>query len=147
MSAYLLVCGDMYWRITFSFLDFITDNVMLDFKCTLVWNTDFLLRLHLALNNGVYHCWKTGAYPCGTSSVIMRSDLLSNHLDVIHHASAVHWMFFTKLSSSICIQGSLSGMPLTLEIASSYALYSIFSGEYSLLSSDVERQLWMLQMI
>jgi hypothetical protein len=39
MSAYLLICGDMYWRIIFSFLDFIMENVMLDFKCTLVWNT------------------------------------------------------------------------------------------------------------
>jgi hypothetical protein len=42
MSAYLLICGDMYWRTTFSFPDFITDNVMLDFKCTSVWNTGFL---------------------------------------------------------------------------------------------------------
>ena len=110
MSAYLLICGDIYWRITFSFLDFITNNVMLDFKCTLVWNTDFLRRLHVALNNRVYHCWKTGTYPCGTFFVIMRSDLLSNHLDVIgnlHHASAVNWRFSTKLSSLICIQGSL----------------------------------------
>jgi hypothetical protein len=39
MSAYLLICGEMYWRIIFSFLDFIMDNVVLDFKCTLVWNT------------------------------------------------------------------------------------------------------------
>ena len=42
-------------------------------------------------------------YLCGTYSVIMRHDLLSSHLDVIgnlHHASAVHWRFFTKLSSS-----------------------------------------------
>jgi len=30
MSAYLLICGDMYWRTTFSFLDFIMENVMLD---------------------------------------------------------------------------------------------------------------------
>ena len=44
MSAYLLICGDMYWRTSFSFLDFITDNVMLDFKCTSVWNTSFLLK-------------------------------------------------------------------------------------------------------
>ena len=42
MSAYLLICGVMYWRTIFSFLGFITDNVMFDFKCTLVWNTDFL---------------------------------------------------------------------------------------------------------
>jgi hypothetical protein len=42
MFAYLLICADMYWRTTFSFLDFITDNVMLDFKCTLVWNIGFL---------------------------------------------------------------------------------------------------------
>jgi hypothetical protein len=42
MFAYLLICGYMYWRTTFSFLDFITDNVMLDFKCTSVWNTFFL---------------------------------------------------------------------------------------------------------
>jgi hypothetical protein len=58
----------------------------------------------------------------------MRSDLLSNHLDVIgniHHAFAVHWRFSTKLFSSISIQGSLSGMPQSLVIASSYALYSI----------------------
>jgi hypothetical protein len=100
MSAYLLICGDMYWRTTFSFLDFIMDNVMLDLKCTLVWNTV--------------------KASCGTSSVIMRSNLLSNHLDVIgnlHHTSAEYWRFSTKLSSSICIQGSLSGMPQGLEIA------------------------------
>ena len=42
MFAYLLICGDMYWRTTFSFLDFITDNVILDFKRTSVWNTSFL---------------------------------------------------------------------------------------------------------
>jgi hypothetical protein len=29
MSAYLLICGDIYWRTTFSFLDFIAENVML----------------------------------------------------------------------------------------------------------------------
>ena len=55
------------------------------------------------MNNRVYYSWKTGTYLCGTSSVIMRSDLLSSHLDVIgnlHHASVVHWRFFTKLSSS-----------------------------------------------
>jgi hypothetical protein len=49
----------------------------------------------------------------------MRSDLLSSHLDVIgnlHHASAVHWRFSTKLSSSICVKESLSGMPQDLEI-------------------------------
>jgi hypothetical protein len=37
MSAYLLICGDIYWRTTFSFLDFITENVMLDLKCTSVF--------------------------------------------------------------------------------------------------------------
>ena len=84
-KLYQDVClsAHLYWRITFSFLDFMTDNVMLDFKCTSVWNTSFLWRLHVALINKVYHCWKTGTYPCGTSSVIMRSDLLSNHLDTI----------------------------------------------------------------
>jgi hypothetical protein len=55
------------------------------------------------VNNRVYHSWRTGTYPCGTSSVIMRSDLLSSHLDVIgnlYHASALHWRFSTKLSFS-----------------------------------------------
>jgi hypothetical protein len=50
----------------------------------------------------------------------MRFDLLSSHLDVIgnlHHAFVVHWRFSTKLSSSICVQESLSGMPQGLEIA------------------------------
>ena len=42
MFAYLLICGDMYWITTFSFLDFILDNVMIDFKCTSVWNIGFL---------------------------------------------------------------------------------------------------------
>ena len=83
----LLICSfvgmDMYWRTSFSFLDFITDNVMLDFNCTSVWNTGFLWRLHVALINKVYHCWNTGTYPCGTSFVIMRSDLQSNCLDTI----------------------------------------------------------------
>jgi hypothetical protein len=72
------------------------------------------------MNNRIYHSWKTGTYPCGTSSIIMRSDLLSNHLDVIgnlHHASDVNWRFSTKLYSSICIQESLSGMPQSLDIA------------------------------
>jgi hypothetical protein len=36
MSTYVLICGDIYWRTTFSFLDFITKNVMLDLKCTSV---------------------------------------------------------------------------------------------------------------
>ena len=50
----------------------------------------------------------------------MRSDLRSSHLDVIgniHHASTVHWRFSTKLSSSICVQKSLYGMPQCLEIS------------------------------
>jgi hypothetical protein len=29
MSSYLLICGDMFGEIIFSFLDFIMDNVML----------------------------------------------------------------------------------------------------------------------
>jgi hypothetical protein len=77
------------------------DNVMIDFKCTLVWNT--CEGLHVDLNNRVYHSWRTGTYLCGTYSVIMRSDPLSSHLDIIgnlHHASTVNWRFSTKLSSS-----------------------------------------------
>jgi hypothetical protein len=38
----LLICSSVeicIGEIIFSFLDFIMDNVMLDFKCTLVWNT------------------------------------------------------------------------------------------------------------
>ena len=61
------------------------------------------MKLHVDLNNRVYHSWRTGTYLCGTSSVIMRSDLLSSHLNVIgniHHAFVVHWRFSTKLSSS-----------------------------------------------
>ena len=93
--------------------------------------------IHVDLNNRVYHSWKTGTYPCGTSSIIMRSDLLSNHLDVIgnlHHAFVVHWRFSTKLSSSICIQGSLSGMPQSLEVALHMFLLNYF-GKQSLHSS------------
>ena len=103
LSKCLLICSSLdicIGEIIFSFLDFITDNVMLDFKCTLVGNTGFLWRLHVALINRVYHYWKIGTYPCGTSSIIMRSDLLSNHLDVIgnlHHASTVHWRFFHQV--------------------------------------------------
>ena len=73
----------------------------------------------------------------------MRSDLLSSHLDVIgnlHHAFAVHWRFSTKLSSSICIQGSLSGMPQSLEIAL-HMLFIQFLWRTFLYSSDVELQL------
>jgi hypothetical protein len=44
MSAYLLIRGDMFWRTTFSFLDFITDNGILDLKCTSVWNSGFSLK-------------------------------------------------------------------------------------------------------
>jgi hypothetical protein len=50
------------------------------------------------------------------------------------------WRFSTKLSSSICIQGSLSSMPQSLEVALHTLLFN-FSGEQSLHSSDVELQL------
>jgi hypothetical protein len=41
--AYLLICGDIYWRTTFSFLDFIMENVMLDLNVLWsFWNTGFL---------------------------------------------------------------------------------------------------------
>jgi hypothetical protein len=72
----------------------------------------------------------------------MKSDLLSNHLDVIgnlHHTSVVHWRFSTKFSS-ICIQGSLFGMPQRLRLFFIRSLFN-FSGEHSLYSSDVELQL------
>jgi hypothetical protein len=62
------------------------------------------------LKSRVYHSWRTETYPCGTSSVIMRSDLLSSHLDVIgniHHTSTVHWRFSAKLSSS-CLHTRVS---------------------------------------
>ena len=39
-SAYLLICGDIYWRTTFSFLDFITESVMLVLQS--FWNIGFL---------------------------------------------------------------------------------------------------------
>jgi hypothetical protein len=73
----------------------------------------------------------------------MRSDLLSSHLDVIgnlHHASAVHWRFSTKLSSSICVQESLPGMPQGFRLLFIRSLFN-FSGEHSLYSFDVELQL------
>jgi hypothetical protein len=54
------------------------DDVMLDFKCTLV--LEYCEGIHVDLNNRVCHSWRTGTYPCGVSSVIMRSDLLSSHL-------------------------------------------------------------------
>jgi hypothetical protein len=45
MSAYLLICGDIYWRTTFSFLDFITENVMLDLNVLRsFWNTGIFLK-------------------------------------------------------------------------------------------------------
>jgi hypothetical protein len=45
MSAYLLICGDIYWRTTFSFLDFITESVMLDLNVLRsFWNTGILLK-------------------------------------------------------------------------------------------------------
>jgi hypothetical protein len=45
MSAYLLICGDIYWRTTFSFMDFITENVMLDLiVLRFFWNTGILLK-------------------------------------------------------------------------------------------------------
>jgi hypothetical protein len=52
----------------------------------------------------------------------------------------MHWRFSTKLSSSICMQGSLSGMPQSLEVLFIRSLFN-FSGEHSLHSSDVELQL------
>jgi hypothetical protein len=73
----------------------------------------------------------------------MRFDLLSNHLDVIgnlHHVSTVHWRFSTILSSSICIQGSLSGMPQSLEIAL-HTLFIQFLLRTFLYSYDVEFRL------
>jgi hypothetical protein len=66
------------------------------------------VKAFVDVNNRVYHSWRTRTYPCGTSSVIMRSDLLSSHLAVIgnlHHASAVHWRFFAKLSTSCLYTG------------------------------------------
>jgi hypothetical protein len=58
MFSYLLICGDIYWRNTFSFLDFIMKSVMLDLNVLRsLWNTGFLLRIHIALINVVYHCW------------------------------------------------------------------------------------------
>jgi hypothetical protein len=51
----------------------------------------------------------------------------------------VHWRFSTKLSSSICIQGSLSSMLQSLEVSLHTLLFN-FSGEQSFLSSDVELQ-------
>jgi hypothetical protein len=45
MSAYLLICGDIYWRTTFSFLDFITKSVMLDLNVLRsFWNIGILLK-------------------------------------------------------------------------------------------------------
>jgi hypothetical protein len=45
MSAYLLICGDIYWRTTFSFLDFIMESVMLDLiVLRSLWNTGILLK-------------------------------------------------------------------------------------------------------
>jgi hypothetical protein len=52
----------------------------------------------------------------------------------------VHWRFSTKLSSSICIQGSLSGMPQSLEVAL-HMFFIQFFWRTSLHSSDVELQL------
>jgi hypothetical protein len=51
------------------------------------------VKASCSLNNRVYYDWKTGTYSCGTSFVIVRSDLLSNRIDVIgnlHHAFVVH---------------------------------------------------------
>jgi hypothetical protein len=45
MSAYLLIYGDIYWRTIFSFLDFITENVMLDLNVLRsFWNIGILLK-------------------------------------------------------------------------------------------------------
>jgi hypothetical protein len=73
----------------------------------------------------------------------MRSDLCSNHLDVIgnlHHASIVYWRFSTKLSSTICIQGFFL---VCLKVLRFLFIHSLFncSKEQSLHSSDVELQL------
>jgi hypothetical protein len=54
----------------------------------------------------------------------------------------VHWRFSTKLSSSICIQRSLFGMPQSLEVAlHTLFIQFFFFGEHSLHSYDVEIQL------
>ena len=71
----------------------------------------------------------------------MRSDLLSNHLDVIgnlHHASAVHWRFSTKLSSAF--KGLFLVCLKVLRLLFIHSLFN-FSGEHSLHSFDVEFQL------
>ena len=90
------------------------------------------------MNSRVYHSWRNGTYSCGTSSFIMRSDLLSSHLDVIgnlHHASAVHWRFSTMLSSAY-----RSLFLVWLKVLRLLFIRSLvnFSGEHSLHSSDVE---------
>jgi hypothetical protein len=74
----------------------------------------------------------------------MRSDLLSNHLDVIgnlHHASVVHWRFFHQV---IVFLSSYKGLFMVfLKVLRSLFILSLFnfSGEHSLHSSDVELQL------
>jgi hypothetical protein len=70
----------------------------------------------------------------------MRSDLLSNHLDVIgnlHQASAMHWRFSTKLSSAY--KGFFLVCLKVLRLLFIRSLFN-FSGEHSLHSSDVELQ-------
>jgi hypothetical protein len=74
----------------------------------------------------------------------MRSDLLSNHLDVIgnlHHASIVHWRFFHQVIFFYLHTRVSFWYASKSSDCSSYALYSIFSEEYSLHLSDVELQL------
>jgi hypothetical protein len=45
MSSYMLICGDIYWRTAFSFLDFIMENVMFDLNVLRsFWNTIILLK-------------------------------------------------------------------------------------------------------
>jgi hypothetical protein len=51
MSAYLLICGDIYWRTTLSFLDFIMESVILDLNVLRsFWNTGILLKASYSSN-------------------------------------------------------------------------------------------------
>jgi hypothetical protein len=57
MSSYLLICGYIYYKnhFLFSGLHHGECNALLSIILRSFWNTGFLLRLHIALFNIVYH--------------------------------------------------------------------------------------------
>jgi hypothetical protein len=85
-----------------------------------------------------------GTYPCGTSSVIMRYDLLCSHLDVHRKSSPCFCCALEVLHQVVFFLSTYRSLFLVcLKVLTFFFICSLFnfSGEHSLHLSDVELQL------